>query len=53
MTERAQVYIGDLLRSLDALGISSVPTAREVMRMLNLESAGATATTARYTEARA
>ena len=37
MTERAQVYIGDLLRSLDALGISSVPTAREVMRMLSLE----------------
>ena len=37
MPERAQVFIGDLLRSLNALGISSVPTAREVMRMLSLE----------------
>jgi hypothetical protein len=38
MTSRSQVFIADLLHSLDALGIESIDTAREVMRMLSLEA---------------
>lgn len=34
---RSQIFVDDLLRSLRALQIDSVPTAREVMRMLSLE----------------
>jgi len=38
MTSRSQVFIADLLHSLDALGIESIDAAREVMRMLSLEA---------------
>jgi hypothetical protein len=37
MTSRSQIFIADLLHSLDALGIETIDTAREVMRMLSLE----------------
>jgi hypothetical protein len=37
MKSRSQIFIADLLHALDALGIATIDTAREVMRMLSLE----------------